>query len=205
MQKYNKNGCYSDFDRCKNYNYIIFTLFLIATITIWFTKTNQLLFLKINSLHKFLPTIVWQLINLVSYSKFFILPTILLLITLIWRKNKFFNILILIIVYFVIFGGLKLLFSEARPYIILDHNTFYWLSTYENVAGSAYRSYPSGHVGNMGIFAFTISLLFFKNRPFFQFLMLLLVIITGLSRICTGWHWPLDVLTSGLISYVLVK
>ena len=35
--------------------------------------------------------------------------------------------------------------------------------------------------------------------------MLLLVLVVGVARICTGWHWPVDVITSGLISYVLVK
>jgi membrane-associated phospholipid phosphatase len=35
--------------------------------------------------------------------------------------------------------------------------------------------------------------------------MLLLLILTAFARICTGWHWPLDVIASGLIGYLLVK
>jgi membrane-associated phospholipid phosphatase len=35
--------------------------------------------------------------------------------------------------------------------------------------------------------------------------MLFLVVLTALARICTGWHWPLDVIASGVIGYILVK
>ena len=57
----------------------------------------------------------------------------------------------------------------------------------------------------MAIFAFSLNILFFSNKKGLQFLMLALVIVTALARICTGWHWPLDVLASGLIGYLLVK
>ena len=111
----------------------------------------------------------------------------------------------MIITYFVVFAALKIGFGEARPYITLDINTFYWLNMYEDAVKSAYQSFPSGHVGNMAVFAFALSSMFFKDSRFLQFLMLLLVIITGITRICTGWHWPLDVIASGLIGFLLVK
>jgi membrane-associated phospholipid phosphatase len=184
---------------------LVFVAFLILAIEIFITHNNQSLFLTINSMHDLVPVKVWELVNLVSYSKYMILPILLLAITFIWKKDKLPNVIILIAAYFVVFAVLKALFGVARPYIVLDTNSFYWLNMYENAVKSAHKSFPSGHVGNMAVFAFAISSMFFAKSRGLQFLMLLLVIFTGITRICTGWHWPLDVITSGLIGYLLVK
>lgn len=185
--------------------YAIFGVFLALAIIIAVAKTNHSLFININSMHQVLPVIVWKFFNIISYRKYLILPILLILITYKWQRDKLVNILILIALYFVVFGALKIIVGEARPYVVLDQNSFYWLNLYEDAEGSAFKSFPSGHTGNMAIFAFAISNLFFQNKKFLQFLMLLLVIMTALTRICTGWHWPLDVITSGLIGYLLVK
>lgn len=183
----------------------IFGAFLVLALVIFFTGTNQSLFLAINSKHEVLPVVVWEVLNFVSYRKFMILPVLLLIITYIWRREKLLNIILLIISYFVVFGVLKVLFGEARPYMVFDPKTFYWLNMFEDAKGSAFHSFPSGHVGNIAMFAFAISAMFFQNKRSLQFLMLLVVVITGFARICTGWHWPLDVIASGLIGYLLVK
>ena len=190
------------------FNYIstvIFFLFLALGVSIYYTQSNQILFLIINSKHNILPVQIWEFINFVSYRKYLILQILLLLITFLFKKEKLANVVLLIITYFVVFAALKIGFGEARPYITLDINTFYWLNMYEDAVKSAYQSFPSGHVGNMAVFAFALSSMFFKDSRFLQFLMLLLVIITGITRICTGWHWPLDVIASGLIGFLLVK
>lgn len=184
---------------------VIFALFLVLGVGIFVTQSNQTLFLKINSMHNILPVHIWEFINFVSYRKYFILQILLLLITLLFKKEKLANVILLIIAYFVVFAALKLAFGEARPYVILDTNTFYWLNMYEDAAKNAYQSFPSGHAGNMAVFGFAISSMFFDKSKFLQFLMLLLVMVVGISRICTGWHWPLDVIASGLIGYLLVK
>lgn len=188
-----------------HYNWIIFGAFLVLALGIWFSGDNQKLFLTINSYHTIAPDSVWLAFNLLTYSRFLILPILLVIISLLFKRDKFLNIILLIIAYFVVFAILKTVIGEARPYITLPEGSFYWLNSYENSIKSAYKSFPSGHTGNMAIFAFTISSLFFANKKFLQFLMLLLLIVTGLARIYTGWHWPLDVIASGLIGYVLVR
>lgn len=193
---------------CKNTDKLsaaIFVAFLVLSLGIFATHSNQSLFYTINGMHELLPVAFWKFFNLISYKKYMILPVLLVVITLIWRKDKLPNVILLILAYFVVFGALKVLIGEPRPYIVLDNNTFYWLNMYEDAAGSAHKSFPSGHAGNMAVFAFAISSMFFQNKRGLQFLMLMLVVITGITRICTGWHWPLDVITSGLVGYILVK
>ncbi len=189
----------------KFHSTLIFTLFLILALGIYQSNTNHNLFLTINSFHTLLPVKFWELINVISYRKYLILQALLLVITFLWKRDKLLNIIILIMAYFIVFAALKTFFGEARPYIVLDPNSFYWLNMYEDATKNAHQSFPSGHVGNMAVFAFAISSMFFDKTKLLQFLMLLFVLITGVSRICTGWHWPLDVIASGLIGYLLVK
>lgn len=184
---------------------VIFSGFLILAIGIWATGTNQLIFYAINHEHALLPDQVWGFFNLLSYSKFFILPVLLLLITSSLKREMLLNVILLIVSYYVVFYVLKAAVGEARPYIVLPSGSFYWLNYFEDAVKSAHKSFPSGHTGNMAVFAFAISGMFFRGKKGLQFLMLLLVIATALARICTGWHWPLDVLASGLIGYLLVK
>lgn len=191
-----KNGCHCVKD------YGIFLGFFILALIIWIFKLNQTLFQYINSLHSLLPDAVWKGFNFIAYAKYFILPLLLLIITFIWRRDKLKQIIILIIAYYLVFETLKVLFGEARPYIVLPEGTFFWISSADAVK-SAYRSFPSGHTGNMAVFVFALSSMFYKK--WLKVLLLLLLLLTGLARICSGWHWPLDVVVSGLIGYVLVQ
>ena len=184
---------------------VLFLLFLAGAIGIYASGINHSLFLMINQQHNLLPDDVWSFFNLISYSRFMILPILLLLITVSMCRDRLLNVILLIIAYFVLFAVLKTLVGEARPYMTLPEGSFYWLNHFENAAKSAHKSFPSGHTGNMAVFAFAISSMFFNRKLGLQFLMLLLVLFTGFARICTGWHWPLDVLASGLIGYLLVK
>lgn len=182
--------------------------FLIASglaIAIWFTGSNQELFITINQLHTILPSDVWSMINMVTYSKYFIMSGLLVLFTLFGRRDKLLNSLFLIFLFYLVVAGIKHIAHEARPYVVLAPDSFFWLKTFEDISKSAYQSFPSGHTGNVAMFAFAMNYLFFSRNKTMQFMMLLLVVIVALSRVCTGWHWPLDVLASGLISYILVK
>ena len=189
----------------KFHSILIFAFFLILALGIYQSNINHSLFFTINSFHNLLPVKFWEFINLLAYRKYLILQVLLLVITFLWKRDKLLNVIALIMAYFIVFAALKMFFGEARPYIALDPNSFYWLNMYEDAAKSAYQSFPSGHVGNMAVFAFAISSMFFDKSKLLQFLMLLLVLVTGITRICTGWHWPLDVIASGLIGYLLVK
>ncbi|MBP9741987.1 MAG: phosphatase PAP2 family protein [Burkholderiales bacterium] len=186
-------------------HYGIFFSFVILGAAIYFSGTNHLLFSIINSWYPLLPMWVWETISCLTYSKFMILQILLLIITYIWRRNKLYNIILLLISYYIIFTIIKHVMHEARPYMVLAPGTFNFLNLFENQTHGAYLSYPSGHVGNMAIFAFALNSMFFEHKRLLQALMFLLIVITAISRICMGWHWPLDVLSSGLIGYLLVK
>lgn len=187
------------------YSIILFIMFTIVSIYIYTEQLNQELFLYINSHHDIIPNEVWQYADMITYSKYFIIPATLILITLLAKRDYFINVIVLIVTYFIVFTVLKHFFHEARPYVVLPVNSFYWLNQFEETTKSAYLSFPSGHTGNIAIFAFAMNIMFFDKNKVMQFAMLLLIIFIALARICTGWHWPLDVLASGLIGYILTK
>ncbi len=187
------------------YSVALFIVVLGIDAFIWFAQLNNQLFLTINHYHSILPDAIWNMINMLAYTKYGITPIILILATSILRRDKLINVIILIISFFVVFAALKYLVGEARPYVVLPHDSFYWINNFEDTVKSAYKSFPSGHTGNIAMLAFTTNYLFFSRCKLMQFVMLLLVVIVGIARICTGWHWPVDVITSGLISYILVK
>jgi membrane-associated phospholipid phosphatase len=184
-------------------DYAIFLGFVILALIIWLAKLNQPLFYSINKLHIIMPTIAWQTLNFISYPKLFILPLLLLVITFVWRKQRLKQVIILIIAYYLVFEVLKIVVGEARPYMVLPQDSFFWINKFENATKNAYKSFPSGHTGNMAIFVFAICAMF--NRRWLKILLFILLLLAGLSRISTGWHWPLDVISSGLIAYVLVQ
>lgn len=187
------------------YSLAIFFIALGLDAYIWFDQLNNQLFLMINHYHTILPDEVWDKINMIAYTKYMIAPTILILATSVFRRDKLVNVVILIGAFFIVFAALKYIVAEARPFVILPHDSFFWINDFEDSVKSAYRSFPSGHTGNIAMLAFAMNYLFFYRCKILQFVMLLLVIFVGVARICTGWHWPVDVITSGLISYVLVK
>jgi membrane-associated phospholipid phosphatase len=186
-------------------NYVFFWVTLVAIVAIWLTHTNEILFYKINAMHSYLPDMVWNVLNLLAYSKFFILPIVLVALTWIGRRDKIANTLVVIGSYYVVFQLLKIFIGEPRPYVVLDQHSFFWLNHFENAAKSAYRSFPSGHAGNMAVFVFSLIYLFFQNNTLAKIGLIGLLVLTMLARICTGWHWPIDVLSGGLIGYVIVN
>ncbi len=206
--KFCKNYCYS---LCTNWLFMAFLLFAIAIAVF---HLNLPLFMAINNLHTVLPDFVWLVLNSVTHTKYAVLAAILFLLTLIFRRDKLRQVVILIVAFYVLFVVLKIFVGEARPYIVIPEGTFFWLkpdgsflgiSLSEDIAASAYRSFPSGHVGQTAVFVFAIINLFFPRNMAAKIIFFLFLLLIGFARICTGWHWPLDVVASGLIAYALVK
>jgi undecaprenyl-diphosphatase len=191
---------------CQNkFSSIIFVALVVLGFVIWSFHLNQPLFYLINSWHTMLPNSVWDFFNVVAYSKYFILPCILLVLTALFCREKTLKVVLLIIAYYVVFAVLKKAVGEARPYVVLPQGSFYWLNLHENALKVAHKSFPSGHTGLMSVFAFAMMALFFPRLKIAQVILFALIVLTALARICTGWHWPLDTLASGLIGYLLVK
>lgn len=183
---------------------LVFAFFLII-LFIGVMGLNKPLFYLVNSWHVFLPDFVWNIFNTVSYSKLFILPGILLISTWVWRREKILNVLLIVIAYFVVFQIIKVLASEARPYVVLPVDSFYLMSGLQDLAKDAFRSFPSGHAGNAAIFTFTFIKLFLERKSAIRYLMYIFLVMVLFARVCTGWHWPLDVMSSTLIGYIIVQ
>jgi len=60
------------------------------------------------------------------------------------------------------------------------------------------KSFPSNHTAS----AFVLALTTFRLSAVLGCIMLLLAIITGMSRIAAGLHWPEDVLCGGILGLV---
>lgn len=182
----------------------LIVILLSMAVIVW-THSNQWLFYKINAGHRYLPDTVWLVINFLTYPRYFILPVLLIALTWVKRREMLINVVVAIVAYYVLFDFLKITVAEARPHMVLDPHTFYWLNRFEDAIKNAHRSFPSGHTGLMAVFAFSLNHLFFERKPLARVAMLLLLVLTMLARICTGWHWPIDVLASAAIGFALVQ
>ena len=183
----------------------LFLVFLLLVVIIGIGHLNQSLFYTINNMYAVLPDFIWSKINLLAYTKYGILVSLLFILTLLFRRQYLLRVVLLIFTFYLVFWILKHVFHEARPYMVLPVGSFHFLTNYEEVVKSAYRSFPSGHTGQMAIFVFAVIKLFFPRNLPVKIILFLLLLLTGFTRICTGWHWPLDVISSGLISYILVQ
>lgn len=185
--------------------WFIFSIVIVALI-IWLGKINHALFFYINSHHYLLSEVMLNTINFVTWFDSGILPVSLIIITLLFRRDKLLNVILLIAAYIVVFSLLKSTFHEARPYIQHNPHDFYWLSsTPEENLEDAYRSFPSGHTGNIAVFVFALSSLFALNKVWLRTFLLLPLVLTMLVRIGSGWHFPLDVLSAALVAFILVE
>lgn len=183
-------------------SYAILSLFLV--IVIYLTHTNQMVFLKINSLHFILPDFIYKSINYVTDPHHYILLVSLVAITYIWKRKFLVNVVIICLLYLLIFSAIKHLLPEARPFVVFNPMSINLLGYNPMDNAADYHSFPSGHVGNIAIFIFTFNLLFIKNKNVIQLIMLFLIVVTAFTRIVSGMHWPIDVLTSGFIAYLIV-
>jgi undecaprenyl-diphosphatase len=200
-----KNFSHLGFQAIKKYAF--FLIILLITLIIWITGTNETLFFAINARHTLLPVSVWMAINDLASPIYGILPLMLLVLTLCFRREKWFNIVLLIISYYVVFELLKLTIHAARPHMSYDLHTFFWIPLTDNSITKfiANQSFPSGHTGNAAIFVFALIRLFAQHKIWLRLLLLAFLVIVMITRICTGWHFPLDVLGSVLISFILTE
>lgn len=186
-------------------NWWIFLLLSICALSIWYFGINQILFLKLNAWHKIFPDSVWSTINYISAPKHFILATLLIIISLFAKRNKATNVILAVIIFYVLFALLKHLVGEARPYISLPPSRLFFLPSGDDLIKMGHQSFPSGHTGNAAVFIFSLISMFFSRQNFIKWILIILLVFIMLARVCTGWHWPLDVLVSALIGYLIVK
>ncbi len=194
----------------KNFNtlkkYPFFFITLLITISIWIAGTNTSLFFKINALHGLLPDSVWNALNTLTSPANGFLALTLLILTFLFRREKWLNVLLLIVSYYVIFQIVKMVVHSPRPYALYNLNTFFWIPLSHHINTIVdHQSFPSGHVGNAAIFTFASIRLFAENKMWLRILFVIFLMLTVFARICTGWHFPLDVLAAILISFILTQ
>lgn len=85
---------------------------------------------------------------------------------------------------------------RTRPFV-LDPNI-------EKLTWGGSPSFPSGHTGDAMIIAFSMSLVFYKNK-WWLWLIWLWAILVAYSRMALGVHFPTDVMGSIIISFIIAK
>ncbi len=185
--------------------YFLFILLLVVDLIIFYTNTNVFLFHKVNSLNIYLPDKIMRLFNYVASSYNYVLIVLLPTITILFKPKKIFRVIVALALYYIVVSLIKNNAHVARPYMVLDQGTFYFLKEKYNYMADGYHSFPSGHTSLMSVFIFSINTLFFRNNIYMRLLLILLIFLTAIIRIASGFHWPIDVITGILIGYLIVK
>ena len=116
-----------------------------------------------------------------------------LLLTLLIKKDL--KIIPAVVGPFTAFGlvyGIRLLYHRPRPFIALDIESL----IYHEASGSM----PSMHA----VSAFAIALAIYLTHKKFGVPAMGLALLTALSRVMVGVHFPLDILTGGILSLVVL-
>ena len=134
-----------------------------------------------------------------KYSDWTLVAAVLLLIILYrdWRKGASFILLAIVAVALtdgIAYRLIKPFFGRIRPCNVLPPGTF------NLMAGcSASFSFPSQHAANMFALAAVVSGRYKKAAPY----ALGIALMTAISRVYVGVHYPADIMGGGVIGYLL--
>ena len=148
------------------------------------TGGNIALFVWLNRLTAQAGDTLWSYLTALgdtSLALMFILP-------LLGRRSKLVWQFVLAALFATICShGMKALFSTLRPPAVLHEGSFHLIGPMLE-----HNSFPSGHTTTIFVLAGLCCLQRLDNR--LKFMVLILAIFVGLSRIACGVHWPVDVL-----------
>lgn len=136
--------------------------------------------------------------NVGSFLSILVLCVLVIIVCRYFKKQEYLEIaklcLYSLILSAVIAGCLKLAFQSPRPFTVLANVRQLAVPTEPN-------SFPSGHTSST--FA-VVSVLVWKLRQnrILVVLLALFAFLIGFSRIYTGLHYPLDVLTGAAVGIV---
>jgi len=119
-----------------------------------------------------------------------------LLLFLIRHKHLVWAYMIVLIPGTIIIQGLKRLLELDRPAAVIDPSLFHIIGkTLEH------NAFPSGHTATVMGFA---AIVMASGLPrSLRYGILLLALLSGLSRIMVGAHWPLDVIAGIILGYLI--
>ena len=87
---------------------------------------------------------------------------------------------------------LKRLFGRARPELFIDSGMFQFQHVFNDWS---FQSFPSGHATTAIATAFAVGFL----APRYFRLILLIAVMTGISRVVIGMHYPTDVVAGCVV------
>ena len=160
-----------------------------------FQKINSLIghFFELDILGGFLAEYLIYCLFLLAFLFYFFL----------WQQKKkvpYQEILILVFILglsFLIYFLIRLFYHRPRPFVIYPE--VFHLGWFLSKPDSP--SLPSGHT----ILAFSLAFAILLVNRKIGWLFLVLAFLIGLARVFVGLHWPLDVLVSILITFIISR
>ncbi len=166
-------------------------VFLSLLGLIYFTQSNQTLFLILNKHFNFGSDFFWA--NLTIYGDGLVVAA-LLFPYIRKRPDILWAMLWTAIIGTICLQYLKPAFGFKRPPAILDHDLFH-------IIGPAHKrkAFPSGHTTT--IFNFITVWILLIRTSWKKWTLLGFGCLVGLSRIAVGVHWPADVLGGAFLGW----
>jgi len=188
----NKLSRIERFGRYGQWIWIPLAILTLSAAAIIFTQANRSVFIWINGWSEVTGKELWAVITMFGDT---LLISALLILWIRRRPDVVCATLIAAIVAATFVHTLKPLFDIPRPPAVFGKGII-------NVIGPGYRShaFPSGHTAT--IFTFAGVLCFSVRSSWIKVLLLVFASIAGISRICVGVHWPLDVAGGAFIGIV---
>jgi len=168
---------------------LIISIILFAIV--YLANLNTTLFHWFNKFPDSTSPLLWKIIT--NFGNGLWLSVLLVLFT--WKKPSILFRWLLIAITITFFIKItKPLFNNPRPYEIFQLDIM-------NQIGAilSSRSFPSAHTTT--VFAFSALIIFQFRNSFLKLFMLSIAIFVGISRICVGAHWPLDVIAGAFAGW----
>lgn len=177
--------------------YTINCLLFIALIIFSCVFSHSQGFIWLNQIHTKVLTHLFEGITLFGDGWFIILLSLYLLLFSKKNKKLAFIILLSYISSGIFSQLLKNYISTPRPLTYFEiHHYKYYLETFVN-SRVGYNSFPSGHTAS--IFALATVIANYFRQKYICFLMIILSIAVGCSRIYLGHHFLIDVIFGAII------
>ena len=170
-------------------NFILFILFALSLVIAELCGLNKTLFLDINSFAAHNLPLLWPNLTLLGDTM-----TLFAIILLFIRKRAdlVISAIIAVLIGTIIVNLLKTTSGMLRPAAVLNHELI-------NIIGPVLtrHSFPSGHT--ISIFTLAGIIIFSVKQIPLRLAIFLIALLTGISRIAVGAHWPEDVLAGAAI------
>ena len=177
------------FDR---YKFMDLAMIVLLIVAIFFRSSdyNQALFLTMNDFFHSIGTQgMWAVFTNMGDGAF-----ALALATILFVKNpeRMRTVVFSAVFSLIVVQLMKSGFSISRPPAVLPHDTFH-------IIGRAYRggSFPSGHTQTALLVAGI--LWHYYHGTFARIVIVSVALLTALSRIAVGVHWPMDVVAGAAL------